>query len=93
MLGALLVREPSQRAGEIAEAIHGAAIGAGIVDFSNVDPAGKPLSTASRAYLFKLADQLWHSDSSFKAIRASYSLRRAGSAAASQPSCVRRQAA
>jgi alpha-ketoglutarate-dependent 2,4-dichlorophenoxyacetate dioxygenase len=49
-------------------------LGAGIRDFSNVDAVGKPLSTDSRAYAFKLADQLWHSDSSFNAIPASYSL-------------------
>jgi alpha-ketoglutarate-dependent 2,4-dichlorophenoxyacetate dioxygenase len=49
-------------------------LGSSIIDFSNVDPSGKPLSTDSRAYLFKLADQLWHSDSSFNAIPASYSL-------------------
>src|SRR4051812_49075565 len=40
-------------------------LGPGIRDFSNVDATGKPLSTDSRAYAFKLADQLWHSDSSF----------------------------
>lgn len=44
------------------------------MDFSNVAPSGKTLSRDSRAYLFKLADQMWHSDSSFKAIPASYSL-------------------
>jgi len=49
-------------------------LGTSIIDFSNVDPSGKPLSTASRAYVFKLADQLWHSDSSFNAVPASYSL-------------------
>ncbi len=48
-------------------------LGSGIKDFSNVGPGG-PLSTDSRAYAFKLADQLWHSDSSFNAIPASYSL-------------------
>jgi alpha-ketoglutarate-dependent 2,4-dichlorophenoxyacetate dioxygenase len=48
-------------------------LGPAIKDFSNVGPAG-PLSTSSRAYAFKLADQLWHSDSSFNAIPASYSL-------------------
>ena len=46
----------------------------GIKDFSNIGPTGEPLSTDSRAYAFKLADQLWHSDSSFNAIAASYSL-------------------
>jgi alpha-ketoglutarate-dependent 2,4-dichlorophenoxyacetate dioxygenase len=49
-------------------------LGAGIKDFSNVGPAGATLSTDSRAYAFKLADQLWHSDSSFNAVPASYSL-------------------
>ncbi len=49
-------------------------LGSGIVDFSNVEPSGKTLSRDSRAYMFKLADQMWHSDSSFKAIPASYSL-------------------
>jgi len=49
-------------------------LGASIKDFSNIDASGKPLATDSRAYLFKLADQLWHSDSSFNAVPASYSL-------------------
>ena len=49
-------------------------LGPGIKDFSNVGSGGETLSTDSRAYAFKLADQLWHSDSSFNAIPASYSL-------------------
>ena len=49
-------------------------LGVGIKDFSNVGPDGAPLSSNGRAYAFKLADQLWHSDSSFNAIPASYSL-------------------
>ena len=49
-------------------------LGNGINDFSNVRGDGKPLATDSRAYMFKLADRLWHSDSSFKAIPAKYSL-------------------
>jgi alpha-ketoglutarate-dependent 2,4-dichlorophenoxyacetate dioxygenase len=49
-------------------------LGPNIKDFSNIDASGKPLATDSRAYLFKLADQLWHSDSSFNAVPASYSL-------------------
>src|SRR3984957_13612874 len=49
-------------------------LGAIIVDFSNMAPSGQTLSRDSRAYMFKLADQMWHSDSSFKAIPASYSL-------------------
>ncbi len=43
-------------------------------DFSNVDGQGRPLSTTSRAYMFKLADRLWHSDSSFNAVPATYSV-------------------
>ena len=46
----------------------------GIGDFSNVDGAGTPLPPETRAYQFKLADRLWHSDSSFRAIPAKYSL-------------------
>ena len=49
-------------------------LGRGIGDFSNIDGAGKPLPSDSRAHLFKLADRLWHSDSSFRAIPAKYSL-------------------
>ena len=49
-------------------------LGAGIADFSNLDGAGKPLPPDSRAYMFKLADRLWHSDSSFKAIPAAWSI-------------------
>jgi alpha-ketoglutarate-dependent 2,4-dichlorophenoxyacetate dioxygenase len=49
-------------------------LGPSIKDFSNIDAYGNPLATDSRAYVFKLADQLWHSDSSFNAIPASYSL-------------------
>jgi alpha-ketoglutarate-dependent 2,4-dichlorophenoxyacetate dioxygenase len=50
------------------------ALGAGIADFSNLDGDGKPLPPDSRAYMFKLADRLWHSDSSFKAIPARWSI-------------------
>ena len=33
-------------------------LGPSIKDFSNIDACGKPLPTGSRAYVFKLADQL-----------------------------------
>ena len=49
-------------------------LGSGIADFSNLDGTGKPLPPDSRAYMFKLADRLWHSDSSFKAIPATWSI-------------------
>jgi len=46
----------------------------GIGDFSNLDDTGKPLAQNSRAHHFKLAERLWHSDSSFRPIPAKYSL-------------------
>jgi alpha-ketoglutarate-dependent 2,4-dichlorophenoxyacetate dioxygenase len=49
-------------------------LAAGIGDFSNIDGAGQPLGPGTRAYQFKLADRLWHSDSSFRPISAKYSL-------------------
>ena len=49
-------------------------LGKGIGDFSNIGPAGEPLRSKTRAYQFKLADRLWHSDSSFRAVPAKYSL-------------------
>jgi alpha-ketoglutarate-dependent 2,4-dichlorophenoxyacetate dioxygenase len=49
-------------------------LGAGIADFSNIDGSGKTMAPDSRAYMFKLADRLWHSDSSFKAVPASWSI-------------------
>lgn len=49
-------------------------LGSGIGDFSNVGGDGKPIARDGRAYAFKLADRLWHSDSSFKAVPAKWSL-------------------
>ena len=46
----------------------------GIADFSNLDKAGKIMSAEDRVWFFKLADQLWHSDSSFRPVPAKYSL-------------------
>jgi alpha-ketoglutarate-dependent 2,4-dichlorophenoxyacetate dioxygenase len=44
------------------------------IRISRMSAPPAPLSTDSRAYAFKLGDQLWHSDSSFNSIPASYSL-------------------
>jgi len=49
-------------------------LGAGMGDFSNIDGKGKPLPADSRAHMFKLADRLWHSDSSFRPVPAKHSL-------------------
>ena len=46
----------------------------GIADFSNLDKAGGIMSADDRVWFFKLADRLWHSDSSFRPIPAKYSL-------------------
>ena len=46
----------------------------GMNDVSNLGKDGKPLSRDSRQRLFNLGNMLWHSDSSFRAIPAKYSL-------------------
>jgi len=43
-------------------------------DVSNLGPDHKPLPRDDRRRLFNLGNQLWHSDSSFRAIPAKYSL-------------------
>ena len=49
-------------------------LGPGISDFSNLTHDGALMSAEDRIWLFKLADRLWHSDSSFRPIPAKYSL-------------------
>jgi alpha-ketoglutarate-dependent 2,4-dichlorophenoxyacetate dioxygenase len=49
-------------------------LGPGIIDFSNLDKNGAIMSAEDRVWFFKLADRLWHSDSSFRPIPAKYSL-------------------
>jgi alpha-ketoglutarate-dependent 2,4-dichlorophenoxyacetate dioxygenase len=49
-------------------------LGPGIADFSNLDKSGAIMSATDRVWFFKLADRLWHSDSSFRPIPAKYSL-------------------
>ncbi len=46
----------------------------GMNDVSNLGKDGKPLPKDSRQHLFNLGNMLWHSDSSFRAIPAKYSL-------------------
>ncbi len=46
----------------------------GMNDVSNLGRDGRPLDRASRQRLFNLGNRLWHSDSSFRAIPAKYSL-------------------
>jgi alpha-ketoglutarate-dependent 2,4-dichlorophenoxyacetate dioxygenase len=46
----------------------------GMNDVSNLDRDGQPLTRESRVRLFNLGNMLWHSDSSFRAIPAKYSL-------------------
>jgi alpha-ketoglutarate-dependent 2,4-dichlorophenoxyacetate dioxygenase len=47
---------------------------AGMADFSNLDRDGNIMSDQDRVWFFKLADRLWHSDSSFRPVPAKYSL-------------------
>lgn len=49
-------------------------LGPGIADFSNLDKSGALMSAEDRVWFFKLADRLWHSDSSFRPVPAKYSL-------------------
>jgi alpha-ketoglutarate-dependent 2,4-dichlorophenoxyacetate dioxygenase len=46
----------------------------GLIDVSNLDAIGQPLSLGSRTRYFNMGNMLWHSDSSYKAIPAKYSL-------------------
>ena len=46
----------------------------GMNDVSNLGKDGRPLDRESRVHLFNLGNMLWHSDSSFRAIPAKYSL-------------------
>jgi alpha-ketoglutarate-dependent 2,4-dichlorophenoxyacetate dioxygenase len=46
----------------------------GMGDVSNLGRDGQPMDRASRQRLFNLGNMLWHSDSSFRAIPAKYSL-------------------
>ncbi len=46
----------------------------GMVDVSNLDKDGKPLPRDDRRRMFNLGNRLWHSDSSFRAVPAKYSL-------------------
>ena len=46
----------------------------GMVDVSNLDKDGKPLERSDRRRMFNLGNPLWHSDSSFRAKPAKYSI-------------------
>jgi alpha-ketoglutarate-dependent 2,4-dichlorophenoxyacetate dioxygenase len=63
----------NQRGGHIAKA-HEHRLKDGMVDVSNLDQSGKPLERNDRRRMFNLGNRLWHSDSSFRAIPAKYSL-------------------
>jgi alpha-ketoglutarate-dependent 2,4-dichlorophenoxyacetate dioxygenase len=49
-------------------------LASGLNDVSNLGKDGKPLPRDDRTHLFNLGNCLWHSDSSFRAIPAKYSL-------------------
>jgi alpha-ketoglutarate-dependent 2,4-dichlorophenoxyacetate dioxygenase len=45
-----------------------------MIDVSNLDRTGEPLARDDRRRLFNLGNRLWHSDSSYRAVPAKYSL-------------------
>ncbi len=47
---------------------------AALIDISNLDPEGRPLPRDNKKIISGLANQLWHSDSSFQAPAVSYSM-------------------
>ena len=49
-------------------------LGAFMADVSNLGPDHKPLARDDRRRMFNLGNQLWHSDSSFRAVPAKYSI-------------------
>ena len=51
-----------------------ARLGAGMADVSNLDQHGQPLARNDRRRMFNLGNQLWHSDSSFRATPAKFSI-------------------
>ena len=55
----------------------------GMIDVSNLDKRGQPLERDDRRRMFNLGNRLWHSDSSYRAIPAKYSLLSARVVAAS----------
>jgi len=46
----------------------------GMIDVSNLDKNGQPLDRNDRRRMFNLGNRLWHSDSSYRAVPAKYSL-------------------
>ncbi len=49
-------------------------LGAGMADVSNLDQNNQPYAADDRRRLFNLGNRLWHTDSSFRAIPAKYSI-------------------
>jgi alpha-ketoglutarate-dependent 2,4-dichlorophenoxyacetate dioxygenase len=46
----------------------------GMIDVSNLDQNGQPYDRNDRRRMFNLGNRLWHSDSSYRAVPAKYSL-------------------
>lgn len=59
--------------GHVAKA-HERRLGAEMNDVSNLGMDGKPLARDDRKRMFNLGNRLWHSDSSFRAVPAKYSI-------------------
>lgn len=66
--------EPENTRGGSVTKPEDARLTSGMADVSNLGKDGKPLARDSRQRLFNLGNCLWHSDSSFRAIPAKYSM-------------------
>ena len=64
----------------------------GMIDVSNLDQDGKPLARDDRRRMFNLGNRLWHSDSSFRAMPAKYSLLSARTSRPGRQHRIRRHA-
>ncbi len=53
---------------------HERRLGQGMIDVSNLDKDNRPFQRDDRKRLFNLGNRLWHSDSSFRAVPAKYSI-------------------
>jgi len=60
--------------GTVSQALDQPRLGAFMADVSNLGPDNKPLARDDKRRMFNLGNRLWHSDSSFRAVPAKYSL-------------------
>jgi alpha-ketoglutarate-dependent 2,4-dichlorophenoxyacetate dioxygenase len=64
----------SSRGGHITMRQEEKRLGEAMIDVSNLDERSQPLPREDRRRMFNLGNRLWHSDSSFRAVPAKYSI-------------------